>query len=127
VTDPNVRTDPATGQEIVLEPGDEGYVDPNAEPNAMPPEPHAEGEALSVELPVAQAGEGEVPPQDLRLVNDPGQSESEAILAARGTVVDSQSPMDLVPNTPQIRMGPQEPAEEPAVEEPADPEGEPVA
>lgn len=94
--DPNVTTDPETGEEVVLEPGDPGYVEPAEE---IPPDP--------------------VPPgEDLRYVNEPGQSESEAILANRGSVVESTSPTDIVPNTPQIRpMGAQSPIEQAVAEE----------
>jgi hypothetical protein len=117
--DPNVTYTPE-GEQVVLEPGDEGYVEPNApegEPTVLDPQPMpAEGEPL----PPTPPGE------DLRLVNEAGQSESEAILLARGTVVESTSPTDIVPNTPQIRpfpveavpvqeeeVPPEEPLEEP--------------
>ena len=125
--DPNVRTDPNTGEQTVLEPGDEGYVDTaeysdtsrieSTRPDAPGPqvavEPQ-EGEAITT----TELREGEAPPQDLRLVNEAGQSESEAILNARGTVVESQSPSDIVPNTPQIRPFPdQVGVQEAAVEE----------
>lgn len=112
---PNVQTT-AEGEEVVLEPGDPGYVAPTAE---------QEGEVLSPELPVAQ----EVGPeptsggQDLTIKNEPGQDSSEAILMARGTVVESTSPTDIVPNTPQIRPFPTE--TEAVVEEvPPEVEGE---
>lgn len=102
-TDPNISYDPITGDETVLEPGDEGYVDPQS--GAMAPAPHEEGGVLEVDL---QEVAG-TPPQDLSLVNEPGQDASEAIVMNRGMVVDSLNPADIVPNTPQIRMGPQEP------------------
>ena len=125
--DPNVRTDPNTGEQIVLEPGDEGYVDTaeysstsrieSTRPDAPGPQVGAEpqeGEAITT----TELREGEAPPQDLRLVNEAGQSESEAILHARGTVVESQSPTDIVPNTPQIRPFPEQvEVQEAAVEE----------
>lgn len=108
-TDPNVTTT-SEGEQVVLEPGDEGYVEPNApegEPTVLDPQP--------------MPAEGEPPPQvppgeDLRLQNEAGQSESEAILMARGTVVESMNPTDIVPNTPQIRPFPAEGVEV-AVEE----------
>lgn len=111
MTDPNVQTTPE-GETVVLEPGDEGYVDPNAEPNVMAPEPHAEGATLDPALPVQQAGEGEVPPQDLSLQSAEGQDNSEAIVMNRGLIVESTSPTDIVPNTPQIRPFPSEAIEE---------------
>lgn len=140
MTDPNVRTGPG-GEEIVLEPGDEGYVDlngpslsvpgpmPAPEPTianppttdpSLPPSgdgpdgPPTSGVFSDPALPVQQEGEVVPEPQDLRLVNEAGQSESEAIIHARGLVVDSQSAGDLVPNTPQITMGVRVPVETPA-------------
>jgi hypothetical protein len=61
------------------------------------------------------------PPQDLSLVNAPGQDFSETIILNRGLVVESTNPADIVPNTPQIRPAgatpappsPTEPAPEP--------------
>jgi hypothetical protein len=109
MTDPNVRTGPG-GEEIVLEPGDEGYVDPQiAGPPTLDPSipptgdgpdaPSDSGTYLNPELPVAQTPEEVAAPQDLS-----AHTEAE-MLAARGTVVDSQNATDLVPNMPQIRMG----------------------
>jgi hypothetical protein len=111
--DPNVRTDPATGEQVVLEPGDEGYVEPRTE------------EAAPVE--------DVAPPQDLTLTQEPGESDAEFMQRQRSTPVVSESPGDIVPNVPQITMGNQEPVEEEVSPEegeeisPQSGEGEPPA
>jgi len=87
-----------TEDEIILEPGDPGYVDPNAPP---PPEP-AE----------APAGKDLTPP---RL---PGESDGDYVLRTKNLVVQSESPTDIVPNQPQITM---------STEPPPVPEAEPEA
>jgi hypothetical protein len=116
--DPNVTTTPE-GEQVVLEPGDEGYVEPNApegEPTVLDAQP------MPVEIPPPTP-----PGEDLTIKNVEGQSESEAILMARGTVVESTSPTDIVPNTPQIRPFPVETepeAEVPPEEPPEEPEAE---
>lgn len=95
------------GNEIILEPGDPGYVDPNA-----PPAPAG-----------APADSG----QDLRHVPERGETDAEFQVRTRNLVVDSQHPADIVPNTPQIRMTtepppvPPEPPVEPPVDPPVDP------
>jgi hypothetical protein len=101
--DPNVRTDPATGEQVVLEPGDEGYVESRTE------------EAAPVE--------DVAPPQDLTLTQEPGESDAEFMQRQRSTPVVSESPGDIVPNVPQITMGSQEPVEEEAPPE----EGEEIS
>lgn len=101
-------TDP--GDEIILEPGDPGYVDPNA------PAPEPAG---------AEGAAAPAPPgQNLEHQRNPGETEAEFQSRTRNVVVESQSPSDTVPNTPQIRPFPVEtPPEE--VEQPSSPqEGE---
>lgn len=89
--------------EVILEPGDPGYVDPNAPPPEPPP-----------------------PPQDLSHVRQPGETDAEFLHRTRHTVVQSTSPLDIVPNTPQIVFSPQEaPPEEPPTEPPTEPPVEP--
>jgi hypothetical protein len=88
--------------------------DPSLPPSGDGPDaPPDSGVYSDPNLPVTQEGEVVPEPQDLRLVNDAGQSESEAIINSRGLVVDSQSPSDLVPNTPQITMGVRVPVDPP--------------
>jgi len=89
VTDPNVTTTPE-GEEVILEPGDPGYVDPNA------PAPEPE------EVPAGA---------DLQHVRQPGETDADFAARTRGVVVESQSPTDIVPNTPQISMGERVPVE----------------
>lgn len=115
---------PAPEEEVILEPGDPGYVPPEGtEP--VPPE---EGGPI-----VAEAAP---PGQDLQHVRGPHESEAEFLARTRHIAVESTSPTDIVPNTPQITMGtpempagglPQEVAEEPAPEPiPQSQVGEPV-
>jgi hypothetical protein len=75
--------------EVILEPGDPGYV-----------APAPEGEEPSQAVPPP-------PAQDLRLIPEKGESDAEFMARTHNTVVDSQSPADIVPNWPQISMGPQ--------------------
>lgn len=88
MTDPNVQTD-ASGDEVILEPGDPGYVEPG------------------------QTTEGEAAPpgEDLQHIRQPDETEAEFAARTRNVVVDSQSPTDIVPNMPQISMGPRVPVE----------------
>lgn len=81
--------------EIILEPGDPGYVDPNA-PTVAP----TEGE-----VPPDEGGVHAPPGEDLQHVQQPGESDADFAARTRGVVVDSQSPADIVPNTPQATMG----------------------
>lgn len=97
--------------EVILEPGDPGYVDPNA----PPPE---EAPLVAEEVP---------PPQDLTHVQQPGESDAEFMQRTRTTVVDSQSPLDIVPNQPQIVMSNQEPTPEEPPPDETEPEAEPEA
>lgn len=91
MTDPNVQTT-ETGDEVILEPGDPGYVDPNA--------------------PAPEAGVGEAPAgQDLQFVRQPGEDDATFAARTRNVAVISESPTDIVPNTPQITMGTQVPVE----------------
>jgi len=124
-TDPNVTTTPE-GETVVLEPGDEGYVEPQAGET---------GTVLDAQ-PMPPDAEPPPEPQDLTYQKEAGESDAEFLIRSR-TVVESQSPTDIVPNTPQIRPFPVEAAVgEPAVEdteegpapEPApEPEPEPEA
>lgn len=77
--------------EVILEPGDPGYVAPEAE--AAVPSP---------------------PGEDLRLLPEKGETDAEFLARTRTTTVLSQSPTDIVPNKPQISMG--NPAPPPAEE-----------
>ena len=70
-----------------------GYTDPSERP---PDEPRVQTVPNSEEVP---AGE------DLQHVQQPGETDAEFAARTRGTVVDSQSPTDIVPNTPQITIG----------------------
>jgi len=115
MTDPNVTTT-ESGEEVILEPGDEGYVDP------------AEAERIAADAAAAKPGE------DLQHVRQAGETEAEFAARTRNVVVESQSPTDIVPNTPQISMGARVPVEgaegvsyatppvpaEPSVAEPVD-------
>ena len=85
--------------ETILEPGDPGYVDPNASPPPVP----AGTEGAAAPAP---------PGQDLRPMPNPGETEAEYLARTRNVAVESRSPTDIVPNRPQITFGPQEPAPE---------------
>lgn len=105
MTDPNVTTTPE-GEQVILEPGDPGYVEPLADtppsdPDAVPPE-GGEGATAPVEVP---------PGEDLTFQRLPGESDAEFMARTRGVAVVSQSPSDIVPNTPQSTMGVQVPVE----------------
>jgi hypothetical protein len=97
--------------EIILEPGDEGYVDPDAPAGPAPAVPAEAGPAPA--------------PQDLQHVRNPGETDAEFLARTRGVVVESQSPSDVVPNQPQISMS-QEPLPEPETVPPPEPEPEPA-
>lgn len=92
MTDPNVTTT-ESGEEVILEPGDEGYVDPE------------EQARIAADAAAAKPGE------DLQHVRQPGETEAEFAARTRNVVVESQSPTDIVPNTPQISMGARVPVE----------------
>ena len=92
MTDPNVTTTPE-GEEVILEPGDPGYVDPE------------EAERQAADAAAA------VPGADLQHVRQPGETDAEFAARTRNVVVESQSPTDIVPNTPQISMGARVPVE----------------
>jgi len=66
--------------EIILEPGDPGYVPPPPEATVPPG------------------------PQDLTHPRLPGENDGDYLLRTRGMVVQSTSPTDIVPNTPQITL-----------------------
>ena len=91
----------------------------------MPPEQPAQPE------PEQPIGPPPPPGQDLSHVRQPGESEADFMLRTRHAVVDSQSPADIVPNQPQISMGPPAPGPEPGPTEPEpqpkpEPEPEPA-
>lgn len=96
----------ATEPEVILEPGDPGYVEPGTEPPVPEPAPPQAGPAP--------------PGQDLTQVRDPREHEAEFLARTRNVPVRSTSPTDIVPNMPQITFSPQEPPlEAPAEETPA--------
>jgi len=73
--------------EIILEPGDPGYVAPTETP-----------------VPEPTTGQHGPPGQDLTHPRLPGENDGDYLLRTRGMIVDSKSPTDIVPNTPQITM-----------------------
>lgn len=109
MTDPNVQTTDS-GDQVILEPGDPGYVDPNAPTStsgdpidANPETAPGKDEPLGA---IAPAG------KDLQHVRQPGESDAEFMARTRNVAVISESPTDIVPNTPQITMGQQVPVGE---------------
>lgn len=106
MTDPNVQTT-ASGEQVILEPGDPGYVEPQTsvtgEPIDTTPQtvPGSE-EPLGGPAPVGQ---------DLQHVRQPGEDDASFAARTRNVAVISESPTDIVPNTPQITMGEQIPVE----------------
>lgn len=108
--------------EVILEPGDPGYVAPTTEPSTP-----AQQEQTDVLAPGPNEGLGApaLPGEDLRAYPEKGESDAEFLARSRNTVVNSQSPTDIVPNTPQISLG--NPSPPPAEEVPTQdvaPEGE---
>src|SRR5262249_3461835 len=85
--------------EVILEPGDPGYVAPedqgSSAPLAPPEEPNVGDPLVAV-----PAGE------DLQHYRQPTETDAEFLARTRNVVVNSQSPTDIVPNTPQATMGP---------------------
>lgn len=100
MTDPNVQTT-ASGEQVILEPGDPGYVDPNA-PAVEPGSPPNPVPDTAVEAPAGV---------DLQHVRQPGEDDATFAARTRNVAVISESPTDIVPNTPQITMGEQIPVE----------------
>src|SRR5262245_54106359 len=94
--DPNVTTTDE-GETVMLEPGDPGYVEP---------EESSDGEPLAPPLEGPTGPEAVASPQDLTWQKEPGETDAEFMDRTRGQVVESQSPSDIVPNTPQIRPFP---------------------
>lgn len=91
---------PTENEGVILEPGDPGYVEPvqggYADPADRPPD----------EPVIGTLGEVAGPPgEDLTHQRLPGESDAEYAARTRGVVVDSTSPSDIVPNTPQTTMG----------------------
>lgn len=80
-------------EEVILEPGDPGYVPPEG---TEPVPPEEGGPITAVPAP---------PGQDLQHERGPRESDAEFLARTRGVAVNSQSPTDIVPNTPQITMG----------------------
>ena len=99
------------GNEIILEPGDPGYVDPNAPSEPLPEVP-----------PVAAPGEAG---KDLIPERGPREHEAEYLARTRAQVVESTSPTDVVPNMPQIRMTTETPPVPPEPQPEPDPAPEP--
>jgi hypothetical protein len=79
-------------EEVILEPGDPGYVPPAPPVDPPPPGP------VENQLPAE-------PPTDLTHQQQPGESDASFRARTAGFVVDSQNPTDLVPNMPQTTMG----------------------
>ena len=106
MTDPNVKTS-TTGEEVILEPGDPGYVEPTYSTSGDLIDNTPET-APSADEPLggpAPAGE------DLQFVRQPGEDDATFAARTRNVAVISTSPTDIVPNTPQITMGTQVPVE----------------
>ena len=102
---------PTPEDEIILEPGDPGYVDPNAPSEPLPEVP-----------PVAAPGEAG---KDLIPERGPREHEAEYLARTRAQVVESTSPTDVVPNMPQIRMTTETPPVPPEPQPEPDPAPEP--
>jgi len=100
-----VSNQPAPEDEIILEPGDPGYVEPGSEP---PPQ--------AVESPAGK---------DMRPVRGPNEHEAEFLARTRAEVVQSESPTDIVPNMPQIHMTTETPPVPPEPEPEPEPEPAP--
>ena len=79
------QTSGSDESEIILEPGDPGYVAPTEGETEPPPDPGP-------------------PPQDLRVAPELGGQYAIAVQRMHTTMVDSQNPADIVPNFPQITM-----------------------
>jgi hypothetical protein len=86
-------------EEVILEPGDPGYVEPRDTPSAPMPDPPPPGEQPNL------LTAPDVPPDDLTHQQQPGESDAEFRARTTGVVVDSQNPTDIVPNTAQTTMG----------------------
>jgi len=101
-------------EDIILEPGDPGYVPPGDQPEGVPiqqaPVPPEQGGP-------APAAEPPAPPEDLRPTTGM-ELEFAEVMQLMHTVVRSENPSDIVPNMPQITMGgPPPEAESQAVHE----------
>ena len=111
-------------EEVILEPGDPGYVPPDGDESNTQGAEVPEGEALTppptmpeggytdpnepppAEPIVGSVDAGDVPMgEDLTHMQAPGETDAEFAARTRGVVVDSQSPTDIVPNTAQTTMG----------------------
>lgn len=94
-----------TEPEIILEPGDPGYVEPEDAANT----PRTHNQELDEDVIAPGPNETMPPPaepaEDLTHVQQVGESDAEFMARTRGVVVDSQSPSDIVPNTAQTTMG----------------------
>lgn len=108
MTDPNVQqTD--SGDEVILEPGDPGYVEPGTQTDASG-QP-IQNQPETTPGPDEPLGAIAPPGEDLQHVRERGEGDAEFAARTRNVVVESQSPTDIVPNTPQISMGPRVPVE----------------
>lgn len=96
-----------TEPEVILEPGDPGYVAPT-QPEAVP---------ITTTEPAAEAPAAEavpVPPgKDVRIPREPNETDAEYETRTRNVVPVSESPTDIVPNRPNIVINPVQPAPEP--------------
>jgi hypothetical protein len=86
---------------------------PEAPPDDAEYEILPEGDAASPETPEEPPTPTVHPPQDLQFERLPRESDAEFLARTRGQVVDSRNPADIVPNQPQIYIGPQNPVPEP--------------
>lgn len=85
--------EPTDEGEVILEPGDPGYVPPEG----AEPVPADQGGPIALEP---------APPgRDLQHERNPRESDAEFLARTRHVAVESTSPTDIVPNTPQITMG----------------------
>lgn len=99
--------------EIILEPGDPGYVEPDNATGTTPEDaantPKTHNQELDEDVVAPGPNETMPPPaepaEDLTHVQQVGESDAEFMQRTRGVVVDSQSPSDIVPNTAQTTMG----------------------
>lgn len=104
---------PAPEDDVILEPGDPGYEEqqnpPGDQPEGVPIQTQGEHPASDQEP--MTPGEMGPPGEDLQHYRDPRETDAEFLARTRHTVVHSESPTDIVPNTPQIGMGERVPVE----------------
>ena len=100
---------PAPEDDVILEPGDPGYEEqqsrPGDQPEGVPIQTQQPGDHPSSEAEPMTPAEPAPPGEDLTVQREPGESDAAFLARTRHTVVHSESPTDIVPNTPQIGMG----------------------